>query len=115
MIKVSQAVSGEMVFEKLIDRLLRTAIEHAGAERGLLILPQDDELRIEAEAITSGEVVTVHPREAAQTALELPESLVRYVTRVQETVILRDASFRTRFRPIPTSPTVVPVPFSACH
>ena len=36
-IKVSQAVSGEMVLEKLIDRLMRTAIEHAGAERGLLI------------------------------------------------------------------------------
>jgi hypothetical protein len=39
-IKVSQAVSGEIVLEKLIDTLMRTAIEHAGAERGLLILPQ---------------------------------------------------------------------------
>jgi len=37
-IKVSQAVSGEIVLEKLIDTLMRTAIEHAGAERGLLIL-----------------------------------------------------------------------------
>ena len=35
-IKVSQAVSGEIVLEKLIDTLMRTAIEHAGAERGLL-------------------------------------------------------------------------------
>ena len=34
-IKVSQAVSGEMVLEKLIDTLMRTALEHAGAERGL--------------------------------------------------------------------------------
>ena len=39
-IKVSQAVSGEMVLEKLIDSLMRAAIEHAGAERGLLILPR---------------------------------------------------------------------------
>ena len=39
-IKVSQAVSGEIVLEKLIDTLMRTAIEHAGAERGLLILPR---------------------------------------------------------------------------
>jgi hypothetical protein len=38
-IKVSQAVSGEIVLEKLIDTLVRTAIEHAGAERGLLIFP----------------------------------------------------------------------------
>jgi len=26
-----------MVLERLIDRLMRSAIEHAGAERGLLI------------------------------------------------------------------------------
>ena len=38
---------------------MRTAIEHAGAERGLLILPRGDELRIEAEATTSGETVMV--------------------------------------------------------
>ena len=37
-IKVSEAVSGEIVLEKLIDTLMRTAIEHAGAERALLIL-----------------------------------------------------------------------------
>ena len=35
-IKVSQAVSGEIVLEKLIDMLMRTALEHAGAERGLV-------------------------------------------------------------------------------
>ena len=37
-IKVSQAVSGEIVLEKTLDMLMRTAIEQAGAERGLLIL-----------------------------------------------------------------------------
>ena len=66
-IKVSQAVSGEMVLEKLIDRLMRAAIEHAGAERGLLIVPRGDELQIEAEATTSGEDVTVHLRDGALT------------------------------------------------
>ncbi|HMF61298.1 MAG TPA: hypothetical protein VK595_13050, partial [Vicinamibacterales bacterium] len=38
-IKVSQAVSGEVVLDKLLDTLMRTAIEQAGAEYGLLILP----------------------------------------------------------------------------
>jgi tetratricopeptide (TPR) repeat protein len=41
-IKVSQAVSGEIVLEKLIYTLMRTAIEQAGAERGLLIVPRGD-------------------------------------------------------------------------
>ena len=35
-VKVSQAVSGEIVLERLIDTLMHMAIEHAGAERGLL-------------------------------------------------------------------------------
>jgi PAS domain S-box-containing protein len=96
-IKVSQAVSGEMVLEKLIDRLMRTAIEHAGAERGLLIVPRGDELQIEAEATTTGEDVTVHLGDGAHTAAALPESLVRYVMRAQETVILGDASSENPF------------------
>jgi hypothetical protein len=42
-IKVSQAVSGEVVLEKPIDAVMCTAIEQAGAERGLLILSPDAE------------------------------------------------------------------------
>jgi hypothetical protein len=49
-IKVSQALSGEIVLEDLINTLMRTVIEHAAAERGLLILSRDGDLRIEAEA-----------------------------------------------------------------
>ena len=67
-IKVSQAVSGEIVLEKLIDTLMRTAIEHAGAERGLLIRPRGDELQIEAEATTSGDTVIVRLPEASVAA-----------------------------------------------
>ena len=36
-INVSQAVSGEIVLEKLSTAVMRKAMEHAGAERGLLI------------------------------------------------------------------------------
>src|SRR5262252_6313531 len=51
-IAVSQAVSGEMVLERLLDTLMRTAVEHAGAERALLILSREAEPRIAAEATT---------------------------------------------------------------
>ena len=96
-IKVSQAVSGEIVLEKLIDTLMRTAIEHAGAERGLLILPRGVEQRIEAEAITSGDSIIVRLREASVADVSLPESIVHYVVRTQESVILDDASARNPF------------------
>ncbi len=90
-IKVSQAVSGEIVLEKLIDRLMRAAVEQAGAERALLILPRRDELQIEAEAITSEGEVIVQLRDSLFAAA-LPESVVRYVLRTQENIILDDAS-----------------------
>jgi PAS domain S-box-containing protein len=95
--KALQAVSGEIVLEKLIDTLMRIAIEHAGAERGLLILARDIEQRIEAEATTSGDTVMVHLREASVTGAALPESIVHYVVRTQESVILDDASARNPF------------------
>src|SRR6267143_2000996 len=96
-IKVSQTVSGEMVLEKLIDRLMRAAIEHAGAERGLLIVPRGDKLQMEAEATISVEGVTVHLRDGTPAPAALPESLVRYVMRTREIVILDDASIQTPF------------------
>jgi PAS domain S-box-containing protein len=71
---------------------MRTAIEQAGAERGLLILARGVEQRIEAEATTSGETVTVHVRDETVTAAVLPESVLRHVSRTQETVILDDAT-----------------------
>ena len=64
-VKVSQAVSGEIDLRKLIDTLMATALRHAGADRGLLILPAADELRIEAEATTVGDHVEVRLQRAS--------------------------------------------------
>ena len=96
-IKVSQAVSGEIVLEKLVDTLMRTAIEHAGAERGLLILPRGVEQWIEAEATTSGETIIIHLKEASVAEAVVPESIIHYVVRTQESVILDDASAQHPF------------------
>jgi PAS domain S-box-containing protein len=93
--KVSQAVTGEMVLEKLIDTLMRTAIEHAGAERGVLILPRGAEHRIEAEAVTSGDGVVVRRGEASVELL--PDSIIHLVVRSQEWVILDDATVNNAF------------------
>jgi PAS domain S-box-containing protein len=91
-IKVSQAVSSEIVLEKLIDTLMRTAVEQAGAERALLILSRGAEQRIAAEAGTSGSTITVHLRDEAIAETVLPETVLRYVLRSRESVILDDAS-----------------------
>jgi predicted ATPase/GAF domain-containing protein len=96
-IKVSQAVSGEIVLESLIETLMRTAIAQAGAERALLIMPCGQETRIEAEATTSGDKVTVHLVDEAVTERALPESVLHYVLRTREIVILDDAAAQSPF------------------
>ena len=96
-LKVSQAVSGEVVLEKLIDMLMRTAIEHAGAERGLLILSRSGERRIEAEATTSGDTIVVRLLETPVADAAVPDSIVHFVARTRESVILDDASAQNAF------------------
>ena len=70
------------------------AIEHAGAERGLLILPRGDKLWVEAEATTGLKTVEVNLRQALAAPSELPLSILQYVIRTQEPVIADDASSR---------------------
>jgi signal transduction histidine kinase len=96
-IKVSQAISSEIVLEKLIDTLMRTAIAQAGAVRGLLISSRSVELRIEAEADTSGETTAVQLRDDTVTEAAVPGSVLRYVLRTHENVILDDASAESPF------------------
>jgi len=96
-IKVSQAVSGEIVFEKLINTVMRAAVEHAGAERGLLIFNKDPKPRIEAEATTSGGAVVVHSGENVATEAAFPDSVIQYVLRTRESVNLADASAPSEF------------------
>ena len=96
-INVSQAVSGEIVLEKLIDTLMRTVIEQTGAERGLLIFSRRGEPRIEAEATASGGTVIVQLHDEPVTAAILPESVLHHVVRTSEIVILDDAATQPPF------------------
>jgi PAS domain S-box-containing protein len=96
-VKASQAVSGEIELGKLIETLMRIAVEHAGAERGLLIIIRSGETRIEAEATSGRGTVEVTLRHAAVTPSELPEAVLHTVIRTRQSVILDDASTQNPF------------------
>jgi PAS domain S-box-containing protein len=96
-VKASQALSSEIVLPKLIDKLMRIAVEHAGAERGLLILLRGDEPQIEAEATTGQGMVGVTVRQTVITPLVLPQSALQHVFRTGERVVLDDASVRNLY------------------
>jgi signal transduction histidine kinase/GAF domain-containing protein len=95
-IKVSQALSIEIVLPRLIEKLVRLAVENAGAGRGLLILfrggAQGGKPQIEAEATSGPGGIEVAIRQAAVTPADLPQSALHYVIRTQERVLLDDAS-----------------------
>jgi len=94
-VKASQALSSEMLLPDLIERLMTIALHNAGADRGLLILLQQDDYHIEAEARADGETIVLHYDASASPAV--PESIIRYVTRTQESVMLDDAAKRNLF------------------
>jgi GAF domain-containing protein len=79
----SQAVSGDFVLEKLLETLMRTAIEQSGAVRWLPILSRDAGPRIVAEAMTDDTIAT-KLRDEPLTATALPQSVVHSVLRSRE-------------------------------
>ena len=93
-IKASQALSSEMNLPSLIEKLLRLAVEHAGAQRGLLILLSDDGPYIEAEAKSRQGSVEILIRHERAKSMDLPQSTLQFVLRTHERVLLDDASSR---------------------
>ncbi|MCT7957552.1 AAA family ATPase [Laspinema palackyanum] len=90
--KASQAISGEVLLEKLLSSLMKILIENAGAQRGYLILSIQGQLLIEAEGEIEDNRITVLQSIPISTSQTLSESIVNYVARTQETVVLNDAT-----------------------
>lgn len=85
--KAAQAISREIVWERLLGAILLIAVENAGAERGLLLLFRDQEqLWIEGEALANGEV-SLEAEPLAQSR-RLAASVARYALRTTETTVV---------------------------
>ncbi|HEX7634738.1 MAG TPA: ATP-binding protein, partial [Noviherbaspirillum sp.] len=91
--KASQAISGRIVLDELVDTLMRIVIENAGAQTGYLILVRDARLALVAEAHVAQQDVHVQlHRDSGIPASVLPESILNYVRRSKETVLLENAT-----------------------
>jgi GAF domain-containing protein len=97
MIRALRAISAETLTDKLVETLMVTAVQHAGVERGLLIAWHAEVARVEAEATTQRHAIVVRRLDALPDPPGLPETIVKYVMRTQETVILDDASIPNPF------------------
>lgn len=96
-LEVSQTVAQELALDRVIGSLMTTALEQAGAQRGLLLLSRGDELEIAAEARSPAGVVTVELRRARVSSEDLPLSLLNYARRTRHSVLLDDACAPSSF------------------
>ena len=96
-IKASQALSGEVELDKLLSTLMQVAIENAGAEKGFLILSKADSLVIEATGVSGTKEATVLQSIPVEQSPEIPVTLLNYVSRTFETLVLDDASVENTF------------------
>ncbi|HVG36940.1 MAG TPA: GAF domain-containing protein, partial [Thermoplasmata archaeon] len=87
-----RTISGEILTDKLVETLMRTAIQHADVERGVLIVRRAEEARVEAEATMRRGAIVVRRLDTLPERSDLPDTVVRYVLRTHETVLLDDAS-----------------------
>ncbi|MEH2283511.1 MAG: AAA family ATPase [Nostoc sp.] len=97
--KASLAISSEIELDKLLSSLMKILIENAGAQTGFLILENSGKWLIEASCeLADGESVgATQVLQSIPTANHLPESIINYVIRTHECVILNDATDEGNF------------------
>lgn len=115
MVRLGQAIAGEMELPGLLDRIMRAALANAGATRGCLILEREGELRVEATVgfdsqseagagserrpggLSAKPSVAIGLGVSIEDRADLPSSVVHYVSRTREAVVLSDAGEDARF------------------
>ncbi|OYD88461.1 serine/threonine protein kinase [Nostoc sp. 'Peltigera membranacea cyanobiont' 213] len=113
--KASHALAGEIELEKLLTTLMQVVIENAGADKSILLLLQEDNWVIAAQktsqaigeeeqfllprATPTGEnlgIINLHPLPLSDSQ-NIPKTVVNYVSRTSDTLVLDDARRETTF------------------
>jgi len=95
-LKACQAISSEINLERLLKRLIVLIMENAGAQRGHLVLHQNQRLLIQATADTDNDSVEVLQAQPLNDDY-IATDLIRYVFRTGEDVVLDNASEDEQF------------------
>ncbi|MGH7886107.1 MAG: sigma 54-interacting transcriptional regulator, partial [Thermodesulfobacteriota bacterium] len=97
--KASQTISGEIMLSNLVNKLMIIIMENAGAERGVLLLEREGSIVIEAEGlIDEGKIKIMDSITLEmQNLSSLPHSIVNYVKRTSESIVLADAENDSQF------------------
>lgn len=96
-IKASQALSSEIILARLLDKLLHIVKENAGAQKVFFITKNANKFIIESSLRSDEEDITTLQPLPIQESHMLPVSLINYVERTCEYLVLDDVSEAIEF------------------
>src|SRR5436190_5234794 len=96
-LKVAHAIAVEIEVGGLLRKLMALALENAGAERGIFVQERQGALLVEADAGADRDHITVGGAVPLEQANDLAISVVRYVHRTGQDVVIGDATRDERF------------------
>jgi predicted ATPase/transcriptional regulator with GAF, ATPase, and Fis domain len=96
-LKVARAIAVEIEVDGLLRKLMNLALENAGAQRGIFLRRHEGTLLVEAQADADIEQVTIGPPVLLDHANDVSHSVIRYVHRTGEDVVIGNAVTDGRF------------------
>jgi PAS domain S-box-containing protein len=93
-LRAAQTLSGEILLERVLSKLLRLALEHAGGQKAaMLLLGDSGSLSVEAIAHVDGDSSRrLIPPEPLEMSNEVPVSVIQFVARTKDVLVLADAT-----------------------
>jgi histidine kinase len=96
-LKMSRAIAVEIEVDELLRKLMKIALENAGAERGLFFQERQGVLLVEAEALAGSDKVHVRQGIPCETADHVSQAVVRFVRRTGQDLVVGNLSADERF------------------
>ena len=100
-IAASQAISSEIILSDLLMKLMKIAMENAGAQKGFLMAEREGELVIEVSGEVEEDDIIVSQAPQVDIETVIPELVLNYVQITQKSLVLDDASRHEKFRDDP--------------
>ncbi|HIE3578442.1 TPA: EAL domain-containing protein [Legionella anisa] len=90
-LKFTQLISSEIRLDKLLQNLLVIVLEHAGAQRSIILTKNSEKWVVEAEGDLEQQSIYLSDSEDTEREIKYPVSILNYVQRTQKPIILNDA------------------------
>lgn len=90
-LKFTQLISSEIRLDKLLQKLLVIVLEHAGAQRSIILTKNNEKWVVEAEGDLEQQSIYLIGSENIEREIRYPISILNYVQRTQKPIILNDA------------------------